>query len=377
MGGGGPSYAGVIPHMKRLAIFALIAILTGCSAAPAPAPASAQPADVAAPPIRITDWIEGTSNLFVEPPLTSDLPTFPALGDRPWSYPGPGLPGPEYRGKADAQDVLTRIATSIDQTGKPDVPPGLPAAFAGRLEGDNYVYHLSGYPPQGDVGPLVYMLKKQPDGWTATPICKQAWAWMWPGTLQQAHAPVVICAYIEGSGANLTLSAYKEGREVLNFSGLADSYVEVIPDPAGGVPTIVALGGYHWLDHKADATVLERYTFTWQNDAYALTKLERQADWVYHIARLIESLAKNQPELAAADFAPTPPAGGVVAYLVANAPDLAKLAAGRWSTDGRRTSTRAYLRPAGAEAGPWFAFDLDEQGRIKAVSQQMEPPVTD
>jgi hypothetical protein len=365
---------------------ALTVMLVGCSqpfATPQAPPAAAQPEVKVASAglaVRMTDWIEPAPNLFEDVPLTDDLPTFAPGGDPAFIYPGPGLPLPQSKlqVRVDEQDVLARIAASIDQTGRPDVLPDLPAAFAGKLEGEHYVYRLGGIPRDGVYGPLVYMLSKGPDGWAATPICMRAWAWVWPGTQQQAKDPVVVCAYIEGSGAHLTLAAYKGDREVLHVQGLQDAYVEVIPAVDGGVPTIVTYGSHHWLDHKAEPGVFERYTYTWQNGAYALTGHERRADWVYHLARLIGFLAKGEPEKAAADFR-APPPGGVEALVGRNAPDLPRLAWGRWTTGGKfpqlpAGGSRAYLRPADSQNGPWFYFDFDEHGRIQVIGEQSDAP---
>jgi hypothetical protein len=372
-------------HTARLAgaAAALILTLSGCSRSPS-APVASAPAapesSAPSPPIRLTGWIDPAPNLYREIPLTEDLPTFTMDGHASFSYPGgPGLslPEPKIQGQVNAQAVLSQIAAAVDQSGKPDVPPGLPAAFGGALEGGHYVYRLGGV-PKDVYGPLVYMLTKQPDGWEATPICNRSWAWVWPGTTEQAKDPVVVCAYIEGSGANLNPAAYKAGREVLRVEGLSDSYVQVIPVADGGAPTIIAYGSHHWLDNKAEPAVFERYVFTWQDGSYALTTQERRADWVYHFARLVAMLAKGEPEGALTDFAEPPP-GGVPAYIDQVAPDMRKSAAGRWTTAGAPTGSewppaRAHIRPVGSVSGPWFAFELDGQGLIRSVSEQTEPP---
>jgi len=373
-------------RVSFLLVTTLILGLVGCNwtnTAPSTSPTGPQPSSAGAsegPLVRLMGWAEPAPNLLVDTPLTDDVATFAPIANPSWSYPGPGLtmPQPKLQSPVDEQRVLSSIVASIDRTGRPDVPPDVPAALAGVLEGGHYVYKLGGIPKDGADGPLVYMLTRQQDGWEARPICRRAWAWVWPGTVRQTKDPVVVCAYIEGSGANLHLAAYKGDKEVLRVDGLKEGFVEVIAAPDGGMPTIITYGSNHWLNHKADPTVFERYVFTGHNGTYSLSSHERQADWVYHLARLIGFLAKGVPEQALAEFA-TPPPDGVESYVDRNAPDLPRMtsvpltSAGKYSAFGA-PSQRAYLRPANDELGPWFVFDFDAEGRIRAVAQQKDPP---
>lgn len=73
-------------------------------------------------------------------PLTADLPTFPAQADRPaWK---PGRPGPAEP-SPDAAATLAQLAAHLEQTGRPEVPEGVPvvrqagnlAAAAGEMAG--------------------------------------------------------------------------------------------------------------------------------------------------------------------------------------------------------------------------------------------------
>ncbi|MDB4894007.1 MAG: hypothetical protein JWN15_269 [Firmicutes bacterium] len=329
-------------------------------------------------PIKLNRWIEPAPNLVREtPPLTADLPTF-APGSVPEHHIiEPGLPIPASRGDGRVE-VLGQMAYQIRETGSPAVPRGVPATLVGTLAGGNHVYLLGGTPDWGVDTAYFFMLKQEPDGWTATPICHGAWrSWAWPGTLQQAGPdPVAVCGSNDGSGSVLTLAAYRGNREVLRVAGLEEGYYQILPDANGGPPTIVVYGALSWLHHKLDPSVLERFTFTWQGDAYGLAKRERMADWVYHAARFKQFVATGDLERAAKEMVESPP-GGLTAYLQKNAPDLMTGAGWVWTTSGYPTPPRgsqAYFHQANVETGPWFRFDVGPDGRILAVSQVAEPP---
>ncbi|HYF91603.1 MAG TPA: hypothetical protein VD969_05120 [Symbiobacteriaceae bacterium] len=322
-------------------------------------------------PIKLNRWIAQAPNLIGPPvPLTTDLPTYAPEPDLSEGRSGPGLPRPADRGDGRVE-VLGQLAYHIRETGAPTVPEGVPATLVGALEGGNYVYLLGGMPDWGVDTAYFYILKEEPQGWSATPICQGAWrTWAWPGTLKQTVNPVVVCATVEGSGAVLTLAAYKGDREVLRIFGLQESGFQVIPDPAGAPPVILAYGAFRWLDHKIMPFVRERFTFVWDGDAYALAKHERMADWVYHVARFKELLSIGDLERASLHMAAPPE--DLHAYLQANAPDLIAGSDWRWTLDDdpARTAGVPHFRQQGVEGGPTFIIETGPNGLITAVRQR-------
>jgi hypothetical protein len=387
-------------NVKRMfSVLAVLGIIAGCASAPGPAePMQPQPQQAAptpavtsdpvpppaAPakpipatpprvsmPIKLNRWIALAPNLVGRPvPLTTDLPTYAPEPRRGEGRSGPGLPRPDGRGDGRVE-VLGQLAYHIRETGSPVVPAGVPATLVTTLEGGTYVYLLGGLPDWGVDTPYVYMLKEEPDGWAATPICQGAWrTWLWPGTLEQTSNPVVVCATTDGSGAVLTLAAYKGDREVLRLFGLQESEFAVLPDPAGGPPTIQAYGAYRWLDHKVMPYVRERFTYAWDGDAYAQVLHERMADWVYHVARFKDLLSIGDLERAKQHMAASP--ADLSAYLQETAPDLMEGADWRWTmdTDPARTAGVPHFRQLGVDGGPTFLFETGANGLITAIRQK-------
>jgi hypothetical protein len=327
----------------------------GCGAKPAPVPA-APPAPPAFKSVPITGR---QSAVPWNTPFSADRPTFPA--SEPLGEPLRPLQIPNIRGN---DQTLVELAEHLRQTGKPEVPQGVQAALVGVLPGERYIYHLGGYPQHGVYE--IYQFRREGDGWVTSPICMDTPWPVWPGP--DRVGPIFLCGLQEGSGAVLSLAAYRDDEEVLRITGVEDGWFALAEDPAGGPPAITVSEGTWWLDHKLEPRVVQRYTFAWQNGEYVLARHERRDDWVYHLARFLTLIGEGNYDKAAGEFA-APPAGGVKAYLEQHAPHLIGRNEKGWTTAGHtQPPDDVYLTDAKA-GGPRFHFRFDAEQRLSGVEE--------